>query len=262
MKYGFIGCGNMGGALAQALAWVRKDFAISDRSGRGKKLAQKLSCRYLSVEEIAKTCDRIFLGVKPHMMKEVLLPLQPLLAERKPLLISMAAGLEINRIRELAGTDLPIIRIMPNTPVAVGKGVIQYCCNNLVTPEDIQDFRADFVCAGMLDELEERLMDAGSAISGSGPAYAYLFIEALADGAVACGIPRKKALEYAAMTVVGAGELMMLQAEHPARLKDAVSSPGGSTIEGIRALEKGAFRSAAIEAVIATYNKNKELGKN
>ena len=110
--------------------------------------------------------------------------------------------------------------------------------------------------------LEERLMDAGSAVSGSGPAYVYLFIEALADGAVACGIPRQKALEYAAMTVIGAGELMLAQGKHPGELKDAVCSPGGSTIAGIRALEQGAFRSAAMEAVIATYNRNKELGKN
>lgn len=262
MKYGFIGCGNMGGALAHALCQTCKDFAITDRSGKGRKLAQELSCQYLSVQEIAENCDRIFLGVKPHMMKDVLLPLQPILAKRKPLLISMAAGLEVSRIQELAGTVLPIIRIMPNTPVAIGKGVIQYCHNDPVTEDVLEDFRRDMACAGLLDRLEERLMDAGSAVSGSGPAYVYLFIEALADGAVACGIPRQKALEYAAMTVIGAGELMLAQGKHPGELKDAVCSPGGSTIAGIRALEQGAFRSAAMEAVIATYNRNKELGKN
>ena len=113
----------------------------------------------------------------------------------------------------------------------------------------------------MLDRLDEKLIDAGSAISGSGPAFVYLFIEALADGAVACGIPRAKALEYAAATVIGAGELVLSSGQHPGQLKDAVCSPGGSTIAGIRALENHGFRAAAMEAVISTYNRNKELGK-
>ena len=195
------------------------------------------------------------------MMQGVLAPLQAILAQRKPLLITMAAGLEIRQIQDFAGCDLPIIRIMPNTPVAVGKGVIQYCCNDLVTEQMLQDFLHDMRFSGMLDPLEERLIDAGSAISGSGPAYVYMFMEALADGAVACGIPRAKAMEYAAATVIGAGELMLATGQHPGALKDAVCSPGGSTISGIRALENHGFRAAAMEAVIATYNRNKELGK-
>ena len=261
MKYGFIGCGNMGGAIAKALAKATTDFAITDRSGRAIALAAEIPCGYLSSEEIAMQCDRIFLGVKPHMMQGVLAPLQAILAQRKPLLITMAAGLEIRQIQDFAGCDLPIIRIMPNTPVAVGKGVIQYCCNDLVTEQMLQDFLHDMRFSGMLDPLEERLIDAGSAISGSGPAYVYMFMEALADGAVACGIPRAKAMEYAAATVIGAGELMLATGQHPGALKDAVCSPGGSTISGIRALENHGFRAAAMEAVIATYNRNKELGK-
>jgi len=199
--------------------------------------------------------------VKPHMMKDVLAPLQAILAEKKPLLITMAAGLEIRQIEEFAGCELPIIRIMPNTPVAIGKGVIQYCCNNLVSGDLLADWLTDMRFSGKLDALEERLIDAGSAISGSGPAYVYLFIEALADGAVACGIPRAKAMEYAAATVIGAGEMVLATNQHPGALKDAVCSPGGSTIAGIRALENQGFRAAAMEAVIATYNRNKELGK-
>ena len=261
MKYGFIGCGNMGGAIAKALAKATTDFAITDRSGKAIALAAEIPCGYLSSEEIAIQCDRIFLGVKPHMMQGVLAPLQAILAQRKPLLITMAAGLEIRQIQDFAGCDLPIIRIMPNTPVAVGKGVIQYCCNDLVTEQMLQDFLHDMRFSGMLDPLEERLIDAGSAISGSGPAYVYMFMEALADGAVACGIPRAKAMEYAAATVIGAGELMLATGQHPGALKDAVCSPGGSTISGIRALENHGFRAAAMEAVIATYNRNKELGK-
>ena len=261
MKYGFIGCGNMGGAIARALAKATTDFAITDRSGRAIALAAEIPCGYLSVEEIAINCDRIFLGVKPHMMKDVLFPLRAILADRKPLLITMAAGLTIAQIEEFAGCELPVIRIMPNTPVAIGKGVTQYCCNSLVPGDLLADWLTDMRFSGKLDALEERLIDAGSAISGSGPAYVYMFIEALADGAVACGIPRAKAIEYAAATVIGAGELVLATQQHPGALKDAVCSPGGSTIAGIRALENHSFRAAAMEAVIATYNRNKELGK-
>ena len=261
MKYGFIGCGNMGGALARALAKVTTDFAITDRSGKAIALAAEIPCGYFSSEEIASRCDRLFLGVKPHMMKGVLAPLQEILAEKKPLLITMAAGLTMAQIEEFAGCKLPVIRIMPNTPVAIGKGVIQYCANDLVSADMLQDFLADLCHAGILDPLEERLIDAGSAISGSGPAYVYMFIEALADGAVACGIPRAKALEYAAATVIGAGEMVLATGQHPGALKDAVCSPGGSTIAGVRALENHSFRAAAMEAVIATCNRNKELGK-
>ena len=261
MKYGFIGCGNMGGAIARALAKVTTDFAITDRSGKAIALAAEIPCGYLSSAEIARQCDRIFLGVKPHMMKDVLAPLQPILAERKPLLITMAAGLTMAQIEEFAGCPLPVIRIMPNTPVAIGKGVVQYCANELVSRKILEDFLTDLRYGGILDNLEERLIDAGSAISGSGPAYVYMFIEALADGAVACGIPRAKALEYAAATVIGAGEMVLATGQHPGALKDAVCSPGGSTIAGVRALENHRFRAAAMEAVIATCNRNKELGK-
>ena len=261
MKYGFIGCGNMGGAIAKALAKTTLDFAVSDRSGKAKVLASQLGCAYMTVAQIAESCDRIFLGVKPHMMKDVLAPLQDTLVRRKPLLITMAAGLEIEQIERFAGGKLPVIRIMPNTPVAIGKGVIQFCHNDLVTADMLAQFQQDLRYGGIIDPLEERLIDAGSAISGSGPAYVYMFIEALADGAVACGIPRAKALEYAAQTVIGAGEMVLATKQHPGALKDAVCSPGGSTIAGVRALESGGFRSAAMEAVVATCQRNKELGK-
>ena len=261
MKYGFIGCGNMGGAIAKALAKATTDFAITDRSGKAIALAAEIPCGYLSTSEIAEQCDRIFLGVKPHMMQGVLQPLREVLARKKPLLITMAAGLEIAQIQSFAGCDLPIIRIMPNTPVAVGKGVIQYCRNDLVTGDLLADFLEDMRYAGMLDPLEERLIDAASALSGSGPAYMYIFLEALADGAVACGIPRTKAMEYAARTMIGAAEMFLATGTHPGALKDAVCSPGGSTIAGVRALENHGFRGAAMDCVIATCNRNKELGK-
>ena len=261
MKYGFIGCGNMGGAIARALSKSSTDIAIADRSGKAKTLAVELGIQYSDNTSIAANCDRIFLGVKPHMMKDMLAKLRDTLAERRPLLITMAAGLEINQIEEFAGTRLPVIRIMPNTPTAIGKGVIQYCCNDLVDEDVLNDWLADMAPCGLLDALEERLIDAASAISGSGPAYMYVFLEALADGAVTCGIPRAKAMEYAAMTMVGAAEMFLQTKQHPGALKDAVCSPGGSTIAGLRALESHAFRAAAMDCVISTYNRNKELGK-
>ena len=261
MTYGFIGCGNMGGAVARALRHCTDRIHISDRSGKAKSLAAELGITYSDNQTIAATCDRIFLCVKPHMMADMLAPLQPTLATQKPLLITMAAGLTMQQIEGFAGTALPVIRIMPNTPTAIGKGVIQYCCNDLVTTEMLESFLADMRFCGLLDPLDENLIDAASALSGSGPAYMYLFIEALADGAVACGVPRAKAMEYAAMTMVGAAEMVLQTGQHPGALKDAVCSPGGSTIAGIRALEQHGFRGAAMDCVIATYLRNRELGK-
>ena len=261
MKYGFIGCGNMGGALARALAKTTTDFMVTDRSGKAKALAQDLGCVYADAATIARECDRIFLGVKPHMMADMLSPLVPILQERKPTLISMAAGLEIAKIEAMAGGGIPVIRIMPNTPVTVGKGIILYCVNSLVERSVLDGFLSDMAYAGRLDALDETLMDAGSALSGSGPAFVYMFIEALADGAVACGIPRAKAMEYAAATVIGSAEMVLATGQHPGALKDAVCSPKGSTIAGVRALEKGAFRGTVTECVCATYERNLEMGK-
>ncbi len=259
MKYGFIGCGNMGGAIAKALAKSTTDFVVTDRSGKAKAIAEDLGASYGGAVQCA-ACQYVFLAVKPHMVADVLRPLQQLLTINRPTLISMAAGLSIAQIEEFAGVRLPVIRMMPNTPSAIGKGVIQYCSNELVQAHIFSDFLQDMRHCGLLDPLEERLMDAGSALSGSGPAYAYLFIEALADGAVACGIPRAKAMEYAAATLIGAGEMVLATGMHPGALKDAVCSPGGSTIVGIQALENKGFRGAVMDCVIATYKKNKELG--
>ena len=262
MKYGFIGCGNMGGAVARALSQSTKSILVSDRSGKAAALAAELGIGYGDNATIAAECDLIFLCVKPHMMKDMLQPLQPALAQRKPVLISMAAGLTLAQIEAFAGTELPVIRMMPNTPTAIGKGVIQYCQNALVSNAILHNWLEDMAPCGLLDPLDENLIDAASALSGSGPAYMYVLLEALADGAVSCGIPRAKAMEYAAMTMVGAAQMYLQSKTHPGALKDAVCSPGGSTIAGIRALEQHGFRSAAMDCVIATYNRNKELGKS
>ena len=261
MKYGFIGCGNMGGAIAKALSGVTKDIMITDRSGKARTMASELGIEYGTNLHAAEGCDRIFLGVKPNMMGDCLRLLQETLKERKPLLITMAAGLEISRIEDMAGVRLPVIRIMPNTPTAVGAGVIPYCHNDLVDPETLADWLQDMACCGLLDQLDERQMDAASALSGSGPAYLYLLLEAMADGAVACGLPREKALRFGAMTMAGAAKMYMETGRHPGELKDAVCSPGGSTIAGIRQLEEKGCRSMMMECILAAYKRNLELGK-
>ena len=257
MKYGFIGCGNMGGAIAKALSKNCPDFAVSDRSGKAKELGFP----YLSAAEIAEQADRIFLAVKPQMMADVLENLKPVLQEKKPLLISMAAGLTIAQIEEMAGGSLPVIRIMPNTPVAAGKGLILYCANERVSAEILADFLADMDASGILDPVEERLFDAAGTVSGCGPAYFYMFIEAMADGAVSCGVPRVQAMKYAAATMAGAAEMVLQTGIHPGQLKDNVCSPGGSTIAGVKALEDGAFRATVMNCVQAATKRNSELGK-
>ena len=261
MKYGFLGCGNMGGAIARALAKKTTDFAVTDRSGRAIGLAVDLCCGYSSAEEIAENAQRIFLGVKPQMMAGALEHLKPILARKRPVLITMAAGLTMAQIRDMAGCDLPIIRIMPNTPVAVGQGLTLYCANELVSDEILNDFLSDMEYAGILDPVEEKLFDAAGTVSGCGPAYFYMFIEAMADGAVACGVPRAKAMQYAAATMAGAARMVLETKKHPGELKDAVCSPGGSTIAGVKALEDGGFRSTVMNCVMAACKRNSELGK-
>ena len=260
MKYGFIGCGNMGSSLARALATVTKDIAITDRSGKAKTLAAELGFTYTDTATIASNCDRIFLGVKPQMMADCLAPIQSILIAKKPLLITMAAGLTTEKIAQMAGGSLPIIRIMPNTPTAVGKGMIPYCYNNLVEEPVLADWLSDMTPCGRLDALQEDQINAASALSGSGPAYFYLMLEALTDGAAACGLPREKALDYAALTMEGAARMLLDTSADPAALRKAVCSPGGSTLAGIGILLERDFPSAVKDCVLAAYKRNLELG--
>ena len=262
--FGFIGVGNMGGAMAKAAAKAvggNAIFVSAKHPERAEAFAAAIGATAVTNQQIAEKCDYIVLGVKPQFMEEVLSPLQEILAARQnAVLISMAAGLTMATIASMAGGDMPMIRIMPNTPSLVGAGVIQYDCNALVTEEQKHMFLKAFAPAGRLDPLPERLIDAGSALSGCGPAFCALFMEALSDGGVACGLPRQQALEYAAQTMLGTAKLMLETGNHPGIMKDQVTSPGGSTIQGVRALEKGGLRSAVMEAVIAAYEKNKDLG--
>ena len=263
MTFGFIGTGNMGGALAAAAASAGARLLLNNRTPeKAEALARKLGCETAAACEIAQTCDYIFLGVKPQMMGHLLSDLAPILKERKTpfVLVSMAAGLTMDSIRRMAGGDYPVIRVMPNTPVAVGSGVILWDATEDVAPEALEAFLAAMEKAGLLDRLPETLMDAGSAVSGCGPAFVSMFLEALADGGVACGLPREKALRYAAQTLMGTARLLLETGKHPGALKDEVCSPGGSTIQGVKALEQGGLRATAIAAVQAAYTRTQQLG--
>ena len=254
-----------GGALARA---ARKrlsggEILLANRSAtKAEALAQELDCRAVDNAAVAAGADYIFLGVKPYMVAGLMEKIGPVLAARKDrfVLVSMAAALTIPDLRERGCGDWPLIRIMPNTPASVGEGMIQYCSSN-VTAEEEEAFLRIMAPAGRLDAVPESLIDAASCVSGCGPAWVYQFIEALADGGVACGLPRTKAQEYAAQMVLGSAKLVLESGKHPGELKDAVCSPGGSTIQGVRVLEEHGLRGAVMDAVIASYNKTKEMGK-
>ena len=261
---GFIGTGNMGGALARAACRsIPSDqvFLANRTVEKAKALAEELECRVADNEAIAQSADLIFLGVKPQYMQGLLEDIGPILEKRESrfILVSMAAGLTIPRIRELAGKDYPVIRIMPNTPSGIGEGMVFYDCSENVTKQEEKVFLESLSGAGRLAPLADHLMDAGSAVAGCGPAFADLFLEALADGGVACGLPRALALESAAQMMIGTAKLVLATGKHPGQLKDEVCSPGGATIQGIRALEEAGFRGAVMDAVIAAWEKSTEL---
>jgi pyrroline-5-carboxylate reductase len=264
MNYGFIGCGNMGSAVAHAVAKSEeaKELWFSNRTeAKAKALADALHGHAASNAEVAACCEMIFLCVKPQMMPEVLSELQSVFAGRKDcfVLVSMAAGLSIARIRELAGINCPVIRMMPNTPVKIGAGMTTFCTMD-VPAKMLESWCLAMEPSGQLDEIPEEMMDAASCVAGCGPAWVYQFIEALADGGVAAGLPRAKALSYAAQMVQGSACMVLKTGQHPGALKDAVCSPGGSTIEGVRVLEERAFRGAVTDAVLAAMDKTRKLG--
>lgn len=262
----FIGTGHMGAALARAAAKTvnpARMLLCNRTREKADALAAALKCASGDNENAARESRFIALGVKPQGMPALLHSIAPVLKARSDrfCLITMAAGLTAARIADLAGGDYPVVRIMPNTPVAVGEGVILACANQAVTGAEKADFERMFSAAGRIDWLDEALIDAGSAVSGCGPAFVCLFMEALADGGVAAGLPRKKALEYAAQTLIGTAKLAIAENAHPAALKDDVCSPAGSTIAGVRALEEHAFRAACMDAVIAAWQRTRELGQ-
>ena len=266
MLYGFIGTGSMGGVLAQccAKAVAPEHILLSNRTqARAVALAEKLGAQCSDNETIAAKCDVIFLGVKPQMMEDMLRPLQPVLAGRKEpfLLVSMAAGLTVGAIQKMAGGAYPVLRIMPNTACAVGEGMTLYTCSDGVTEEQKQAALQALSTSGLTEEIAESLLDAGSAVAGCGGAFACLFLEGLADGGVLCGLPRAKAQRMAAQMLLGSAKLALKGGEHTGAMKDTICSPGGTTIAGVRKLESMAFRSAAMEAVIAAWERTQALKK-
>lgn len=273
----FIGAGNMGGALMRAAAAGGASVGASDGDPRkAADLAAAVGGKaYASNAEAARDCRFLVIAVKPQVLAEVLSDLAPVLREldaagRAPVLVSVAAGASIAKLRSLlegpaasgaapAFASYPIVRLMPNTPALVARGVIALSAGPAVAEDRIAELEKGLAAAGIVDRVEEKLMDAVTALSGSGPAFAYLFIEALADAGVRAGLPRDKALSYAARTVGGAAAMVEQTGRHPAQLKDEVCSPGGTTIAGVAALEDRGFRAAALAAVDAAFRRAKEL---
>ena len=263
-EFGFLGCGNMGGALALAASKVVAPdrLAVCD-TDPAKTKAMEGKATVVELETLIAESRYLFLGVKPQVIHGVINGIRKqLLARTEPcVIVSMAAGVSLEALKESLGAELPVIRIMPNTPVSVGKGMILYDGNAQVTEAQYGGFLDGMKEAGCLDRLPEQLIDAAGSLSGCGPAFVYLFAEALADGGVECGLPREKAMLYAAQTLSGAAEMLLQTGAHPGQLKDAVCSPGGTTIAGVHALEKGGLRAAAMGAVTEAYLKTKKLTK-
>ena len=256
---GFIGTGNMGSALARAASKSGKAgrILLSNRSPeKAMRLAEELGCEALDNRGVSNQAQMLFLGVKPHMLEGMLDGIRDVLKARtdRIVVVSMVAGKDLHELSELLGS-LPIIRIMPNIPVSVGGGVTLFAASPEVREEEKQFLKELLGCSGIVDEIEEDLLDAATGVTGCGPAFAAMFVEALADGAVACGLPRRKAIDYAAGMLKGTAELLLQTGEHPGALKDRVCSPAGSTIQGVRTLEESAFRAAVMNAVIASFEK-------
>ena len=208
--------------------------------------------------EAASWAEVVLLAVKPQFLEEVLTEIAPVLAGR--LVISIAAGVSLRRLAELASSEVRLVRVMPNAPVLVREGMSALAFGPGVTEEDSRLVRSLFEAVGRVVAVGESLMDAVTGLSGSGPAYVFMAIEALADGGVKMGLPRRTAELLAAQTVLGAARMVLETGEHPARLKDQVASPGGTTIAGLHELESGGLRASLMAAVEAAAKRSKELG--
>lgn len=263
-KIGFIGSGNMARAIANGLVnkfpTMNKNIFVTDRlQEKGKDLSEGLGVQWVSDnKDLVSLCDIIVLAVKPNIYEKVLENIKSFVT-KDHIIISIAAGISIDYIQSYFDIPLKIIRTMPNTPVLVGEGMIALTPNTQVDQNEL-DFVIDmFESIGKVDIIDEKLMDMIPAISGSSPAYVYMFIEALADGAVLQGMARDKAYRYAAQAVLGSAKMVLETEKHPGELKDMVCSPGGTTIEAVYSLEKNNFRGSVIEAMNACTDKAKAL---
>lgn len=261
---GFIGVGNMGGALAVAAGKTTNDIAVADKNEKKAiDFGKEYGFEVTDNKGIAENCKYIFFGVKPQFLDGMIDEIKDTLKAREDrfIIVTMAAGVQIKAIKEKLGFNCPIIRITPNTPVFVSSGMILVSTDDNVTKEETDKFFKFMSKSGQFDVIPENLIDAGSAISGCGPAFVYMFMQSLADGAVECGLPRDKAMRYAAETVIGSAKMALESGKHPEKLKDEVCSPGGTTIAGVHALENRSFRAACMEAVTEAYDKTLKLKK-
>jgi len=257
MRIGFIGAGNMASAMIQGA--LRNGFCKEDMSAYDIDASKVLALGVRAaagIRELAGQSDMIFLAVKPDALDNVLHELKEVCTGKA--FISIVAGRTMDSISgKLPGAR--VLRVMPNTPLLVGEGAIALCANNTLTKEEMI-FASDFFGGmGTVCALQEKLIDAVTGLSGSGPAYAFVFIEALADAGVMEGLPREVAYKLAAQTLAGAGRMALETGQVPAALKDAVTSPGGTTAAGLYALEKAGFRAAAMDAVHAATRRSKEM---
>jgi pyrroline-5-carboxylate reductase len=263
---GFIGAGAMAGAiirgLGQAGAASKWRFMAFDTDPeRLKDLVREGAVEAArSNVDLVRRSDVIILAVKPAQVNAVIKEVARAVGGGK-LLVSIAAGVTLFQIESRLTEKAPLIRVMPNTPLLVGKGMSAISCGTGVRAEDRRLVLELFGAVGRVIEVEEKFMDAVTALSGSGPAYVFGFIEGLADGGVAAGLPRREALLLAAQTVAGAAEMVLATGRHPAELKDMVASPGGTTIKGYQVLEEGGFKGLLMEAVAAGHHRARELAE-
>ncbi|MGM0601850.1 MAG: pyrroline-5-carboxylate reductase [Bacillota bacterium] len=267
MKLAIIGLGNMGTAILEGIRQAEL-FKSEDIVACDKKFSDSDNIKYREdygslhltddnrsgVEE----ADIVLLAVKPQIMEYVLEEIKDL--SRGKLFISIAAGVQIDYIKNMLGSDAKVIRVMPNTPALINSGAAAISPGSNVTDRELKIAEKIFSAVGEAVIIEEKHMDAVTGLSGSGPAFIYILIEAMSDAGVLNGLPREKAVKLAAQTVRGSAEMVLKTGKHPAELKDIVTSPAGTTIAGLSVLEKRAFRSAIIEAVNRAAERSKELG--
>jgi len=263
---GFIGCGNMAQAMISGI--VKSNLVSSE-----KVIASNPSNRSLSKvkeehniivtndnKEVARFSDIVVLAVKPYKYFEIIEEIKTYLKE-EVVIVTIAAGITIDYMSNALGSEAKVVRTMPNTPALVGEGMSALCANKNITKEELQDVVKIFESFGKIEILEEKLIDVVPSVSGSSPAYVYMFIEALGDGAVLQGMPRDKAYKMAAQAVLGAAKMVIETGEHPGKLKDDVCSPGGTTIEAVYTLEKNNFRGSVISAMESCTEKAIKMGK-
>lgn len=263
-KVGFIGCGNMGSSMVGGL--IKSGFLKSEEiivSTKTEASSKKLRDEFkvattLYSKTVAKESETIILAVKPNMYKSVVEEIKSELTEDK-LIITIAAGISIENMEEWLGDDLKIIRTMPNTPALVGQAMSAVCPNKNVSEEELKYCINIFESFGECEVLEEKYFDGFIAVAGSSPAYVFMFIEAMADGAVKLGIPRAKAYKMAAQSVLGSAKMVLETGKHPGELKDMVCSPAGTTIDAVVELEKLGFRNSVIQAMDKCAEKSKNM---